>query len=168
MAAPTAGLHFTERVFKELENKGIKVVPIYLHVGVGTFKPVKTQNVADHKMDVEYYEIPKGSAVEIEKAKIEGRHIIACGTTSVRALESWRFEDSKRAGGTELFIYPGFEFKVIDGMITNFHLPKSTPLILVSALAGRERILAAYEEAIRERYRFLSYGDAMLILPEIA
>ncbi len=168
VAAPTAGLHFTERVFKELENRGIKVVPIYLHVGVGTFKPVKTQNVAEHKMDVEYYEIPESSAVEIEKAKREGSRIIACGTTSVRALESWRFEDSKRAGGTDLFIYPGFEFKVIDGMITNFHLPKSTPLILVSALAGRERVLAAYEEAIRERYRFLSYGDAMLILPEIA
>ncbi|MEO0229538.1 MAG: tRNA preQ1(34) S-adenosylmethionine ribosyltransferase-isomerase QueA [candidate division WOR-3 bacterium] len=167
VAAPTAGLHFTQRVLKELENKGISIVPIYLHVGTGTFKPVKVDDVTKHKMDPEYFEIPEATAKVIKTAKEQGRRIIACGTTSVRTLEHWRFDDSKMSGLTDLFIYPGFEFKVVDGLITNFHLPKSTPLILVSAFAGRERILKAYEEAIREQYRFLSYGDAMLILPEI-
>ncbi|MEO0246990.1 MAG: tRNA preQ1(34) S-adenosylmethionine ribosyltransferase-isomerase QueA [candidate division WOR-3 bacterium] len=167
VAAPTAGLHFTERVLKELENKGVSIVPIYLHVGTGTFKPVKVDDVTKHKMDPEYFEIPEATAKVIKTAKEQGRRIIACGTTSVRTLEHWRFDDSKMSGLTDLFIYPGFEFKVVDGLITNFHLPKSTPLILVSAFAGRERILKAYEEAIREQYRFLSYGDAMLILPEI-
>ncbi|MEO0198749.1 MAG: tRNA preQ1(34) S-adenosylmethionine ribosyltransferase-isomerase QueA [candidate division WOR-3 bacterium] len=167
VAAPTAGLHFTQRVLKELENKGISIVPIYLHVGTGTFKPVKVDDVTKHKMDPEYFEIPEATAKVIKTAKEQGRRIIACGTTSVRTLEHWRFDDSKMSGLTDLFIYPGFEFKVVDGLITNFHLPKSTPLILVSAFAGRDRILKAYEEAIREQYRFLSYGDAMLILPEI-
>ncbi|MEO0265053.1 MAG: tRNA preQ1(34) S-adenosylmethionine ribosyltransferase-isomerase QueA [candidate division WOR-3 bacterium] len=167
VAAPTAGLHFTERVLKELENKGVSIVPIYLHVGTGTFKPVKVDDVTKYKMDPEYFEIPEATAKVIKTAKEQGRRIIACGTTSVRTLEHWRFDDSKMSGLTDLFIYPGFEFKVVDGLITNFHLPKSTPLILVSAFAGRERILKAYEEAIREQYRFLSYGDAMLILPEI-
>lgn len=167
VAAPTAGLHFTERVLNELENKGVIIAPIYLHVGPGTFKPVKVEDVTKHKMDAEYFEVPPSSAEVIKTAKSQGRRIIACGTTSVRTLEFWRFDDSRTFGLTDLFIYPGFEFKVVDGLITNFHLPKSTPLILVSAFAGRDRILKAYEEAIKERYRFLSYGDAMLILPEI-
>ncbi|MEO0236567.1 MAG: tRNA preQ1(34) S-adenosylmethionine ribosyltransferase-isomerase QueA, partial [candidate division WOR-3 bacterium] len=145
VAAPTAGLHFTQRVLKELENKGISIVPIYLHVGTGTFKPVKVDDVTKHKMDPEYFEIPEATAKVIKTAKEQGRRIIACGTTSVRTLEHWRFDDSKMSGLTDLFIYPGFEFKVVDGLITNFHLPKSTPLILVSAFAGRERILKAYE-----------------------
>ncbi len=165
VAAPTAGLHFTERVIKELEEKGIEILPVMLHVGPGTFKPVKVSDVTQHKMDYEYYEIPEETAKKLESAKKEGRRIIACGTTSVRTLETWKFDNSKLSGKTDLFIYPGFQFTVIDGMITNFHLPKSTPLILVCAFAGREKILRAYESAILNRYRFLSYGDAMLILP---
>jgi S-adenosylmethionine:tRNA ribosyltransferase-isomerase len=167
VAAPTAGLHFTERTINELKDKGVKIVPVILNVGPGTFKPVKTEDVTKHKMDEEYYEIPEDSANIIIEAKRNGHRIIACGTTSVRTLESWKFDNQKLRGNTDLFIYPGFKFDVIDGLITNFHLPKSTPLILVSAFAGREKVLKAYEEAIRQGYRFLSYGDAMLILPEI-
>lgn len=167
VAAPTAGLHFTPRVFEELDKKGVKVANLYLHVGTGTFKPIKVEDVTQHRMDAEYYEIPEETAKMIEEVKSRGGRVIACGTTSVRALESWKFDSSRQAGATDLFIYPGFQFSVIDGMITNFHLPKSTPLILVSALVGRDKILRAYEEAIKERYRFLSYGDAILILPEI-
>ncbi|MDI6851288.1 MAG: tRNA preQ1(34) S-adenosylmethionine ribosyltransferase-isomerase QueA [bacterium] len=167
VAAPTAGLHFTERTIKDLREKGIKIVPINLNVGTGTFKPVKTEDITKHKMDEEFYEIPEDSANIIIEAKKRGQRIIACGTTTVRTLESWKFSEQKLRGNTDLFIYPGFKFEVIDGLITNFHLPKSTPLILVSAFAGREKVLKAYEEAIKKGYRFLSYGDAMLILPEI-
>uniref|UniRef100_A0A7C2K341 S-adenosylmethionine:tRNA ribosyltransferase-isomerase n=1 Tax=candidate division WOR-3 bacterium TaxID=2052148 RepID=A0A7C2K341_UNCW3 len=167
VAAPTAGLHFTERTINDLKEKGIKIVPVILNVGPGTFKPVKTEDITKHKMDEEYYEIPEDSANAIIEAKKLGHKIIACGTTSVRTLESWKFDEKKLRGNTDLFIYPGFKFDVIDGLITNFHLPKSTPLILVCAFAGREKVLKAYEEAIKQGYRFLSYGDAMLILPEI-
>ncbi|MGB4730316.1 MAG: tRNA preQ1(34) S-adenosylmethionine ribosyltransferase-isomerase QueA [Candidatus Hydrothermia bacterium] len=167
VAAPTAGLHFTETVIKNLKEKGVSVEPIYLHVGLGTFKPVKTQDIISHRMDAEYYEIPEETAKKIIKTREQGNWVVACGTTSVRTLESWKFDKSKLSGCTDLFIYPGFRFDVIDGLITNFHMPKSTPLILVCAFAGREKILNAYKEAIQMNYGFLSYGDAMLILPEI-
>ncbi len=167
IAAPTAGLHFTERVITDLQKRGIRIAPVFLNVGPGTFRPVKTQDVTAHKMDYEYYEVPKETAMEIEKTKESRKWVVACGTTAVRALESWKFEHSKLSGKTDLFIYPGYEFGVVDALITNFHLPRSTPLILVSAFAGREKIISAYEEAIRLKYRFLSYGDAMLILPKI-
>lgn len=148
IAAPTAGLHFTPEILARLATRRVT-----LHVGVGTFKPVKCENVEDHRMEPEYYEIPDPP---------EGQ-VAAVGTTTCRALETWA-RTGERSGWTSLFIYPPFEFKAVSALVTNFHLPKSTLLMLVSAFAGRERILAAYEEAIRERYRFFSYGDAMLIL----
>ncbi|MEO2069114.1 MAG: tRNA preQ1(34) S-adenosylmethionine ribosyltransferase-isomerase QueA [Desulfurobacteriaceae bacterium] len=167
VAAPTAGLHFTDRLLKELKNTGVIIKNVTLHVGPGTFKPVKVENVEEHKMDYETYFVPEDTANEINKAKEEGRRIIAVGTTVVRTLESAVDENGKviaGEGSTNLFIYPGFKFKVIDALITNFHLPRSTLLMLVSAFAGRERILDAYREAVSKGYRFYSYGDAMFIV----
>ncbi len=167
VAAPTAGLHFTEELLDRLREKGVLIKPVTLHVGPGTFKPVKVENVEEHKMDYETYFVPKDTAEEINKAKEEGRRVVAVGTTVVRTLESASDRPGRVKNGegiTNLFIYPGYRFKVIDALITNFHLPRSTLLMLVSAFAGRERVLNAYREAIEKGYRFYSYGDAMLIL----
>ena len=176
-AAPTAGLHFTEELLKELEKAGIETAFITLHVGLGTFLPVRTENVEDHKMHDETYCINEKTAFLIEKARAEGRKILAVGTTSCRSLESAWIEKPpdpaenksnervRRGGGnTSIFIYPGYEFKAVDALFTNFHTPGSTLLMLVSAFAGREFIMESYKEAIREGYRFFSYGDACLIL----
>lgn len=166
-AAPTAGLHFTEELLQKLKDKGIIIKNITLHVGPGTFKPVKVENVEEHQMDYETYHVPEATAAEINRAKEEGRRVIAVGTTVTRTLESAAEKDGKvkpGEGSTNLFIYPGYRFKVIDALITNFHLPRSTLLMLVSAFAGRERILNAYREATLKGYRFYSYGDAMFIL----
>ena len=166
VAAPTAGLHFTERLLEEIEKRGVIVKKITLHVGPGTFKPVKSENIEEHQMDYENYSIPQGTAEAINRAKREGRRVIAVGTTVVRTLESAADEEGlvrSGEGSTNLFIYPGYKFKVIDALITNFHLPRSTLLMLVSAFAGRERILDAYREAIKKGYRFYSFGDAMFI-----
>lgn len=165
-AAPTAGLHFTTELLKELENKGVALVYVTLHVGLGTFRPVKTENVLEHHMHSEYYEVTKEAADTINRIKSAGGRVICVGTTSCRTIESAADENGRvRAGcgSTEIFIYPGYRFKVLDALITNFHLPESTLVMLVSALAGREHVLAAYDEAIRERYRFFSFGDAMFI-----
>ncbi|GAB6075903.1 tRNA preQ1(34) S-adenosylmethionine ribosyltransferase-isomerase QueA [Desulfurobacterium crinifex] len=167
VAAPTAGLHFTEELLQKLKDKGIIIKNITLHVGPGTFKPVKVENVEEHQMDYETYHVPEDTAAEINRAKEEGRRVIAVGTTVTRTLESAAEKDGKvkpGEGSTNLFIYPGYRFKVIDALITNFHLPRSTLLMLVSAFAGRERILNAYREAVEKGYRFYSYGDAMFIL----
>lgn len=168
IAAPTAGLHFNEKIFEKLKEKKIKVLFLTLHIGIGTFKPIRVNSLKEHKMEEENFEISKKLAGEIEKAKMEGRKVIAVGTTTVRALESsYNREEKKIISGkrsTDLFIYPGFKFNVIDGMVTNFHLPKSTPLCLVSAFAGIENIKKWYREAMEMDYRFLSYGDAMLII----
>lgn len=165
-AAPTAGLHFTNELLKTLEDKGVRLCYVTLHVGLGTFRPVKTERIEDHEMHAEYCIIPSETAEEVNAAKREGRRVIAVGTTSCRTLES-RADDggtvSEYAGFTNCFIYPGYRFKCIDALITNFHLPESTLIMLVSALAGRENVLNAYSEAIRERYRFFSFGDAMFI-----
>jgi S-adenosylmethionine:tRNA ribosyltransferase-isomerase len=165
-AAPTAGLHFTPSLIKALQEQGIEWVEILLHVGLGTFRPVKEENIEEHQMHREYFEISPQAAEKINKALREKRRIIGIGTTSTRALESACVDGvvQARKDWTEIFIYPGYEFKVISGLITNFHLPKSTLLMLVSALAGRGRIMQAYAEAVRERYRFFSFGDAMLII----
>ena len=165
-AAPTAGLHFTPQLIEQVKKRGVEWVEILLHVGLGTFRPVKEEEVTRHKMHEEYYEITPDAAAAINKALAEKRRIISVGTTSTRALESACAKGTVQAGSglTDIFIYPGYEFCVISGLVTNFHLPKSTLLMLVSALAGREKILAAYDEAIRERYRFFSFGDAMLII----
>jgi len=163
IAAPTASLHFTEELLKKIENKGVKIKYINLRVGKGTFIPLKVKDIRAHKMEEEYYEIPDETIEEIERAKKEKKRIFACGTTCVRALETYALEN-KKSGFTSLFIYPGFKFNLINALITNFHLPKSTNLVLVCAFAGRERILKLYEVAIKENYRFLSYGDAMLLL----
>lgn len=167
VAAPTAGLHFTEDLLARLAGSGVELVYLTLHVGIGTFRPVTAETVEEHHMHFEEYEVSEEAAAAIRRAKEEGRRVIAVGTTSTRTLEAAAQADGSIAAGrgsTDIFIYPGYEFRIIDGLITNFHLPKSTLLMLVSALAGREHILAAYEEAVRERYRFFSYGDAMLIL----
>ncbi|RUM42745.1 MAG: tRNA preQ1(34) S-adenosylmethionine ribosyltransferase-isomerase QueA [Desulfurobacterium sp.] len=167
VAAPTAGLHFTKELLEKLKNKGVIIKTVTLHVGPGTFKPVKVENVEEHQMDYETYNVPEETAREINRAKEEGRRIVAVGTTVVRTLESSSDEVGRvkaGEGSTNLFIYPGYKFKVIDALITNFHLPRSTLLMLVSAFAGRERILNAYRKAVKEGYRFYSYGDAMLIL----
>jgi len=167
VAAPTAGFHFTEALLERLASTGIKLVYITLHVGPGTFRPVKAKNIKEHEMHREDYHISPEAAGAINGAKGEGRRIIAVGTTVVRCLESAaKGKDvvSSGRGSTELFIYPGYEFKVIDGLITNFHLPKSTLLMLVSALAGYDLTMKAYREAVKERYRFYSFGDAMLII----
>lgn len=166
-AAPTAGLHFTEELLDRLREKGIIITAITLHVGLGTFRPVKTENIEDHVMHAEYCEISQEAADTINAARAAGGRIIAVGTTSCRTLESRAEEDGTvrpYKGFTNCFIYPGYRFKCIDGLITNFHLPESTLIMLVSALAGRENILRAYAEAVEKRYRFFSFGDAMLII----
>jgi len=166
VAAPTAGLHFTPELLTTIRQRGVEVVFLTLHVGAGTFQPVRTEQIETHVMEEEEYEISEDAAQRINVAKQEGRKIVAVGTTSTRALESAWTEGNVQAGHrrSSLFIYPGFTFQVIDGLITNFHLPRSTLLMLVSAFAGRDFILNAYQEAVRQRYRFYSYGDAMLIL----
>lgn len=166
-AAPTAGLHFTGELLRQIEGLGVSVVYVTLHVGLGTFRPVKEENVLEHHMHSEYYQVTEEAAKRINAVKSAGGRIICVGTTSCRTLESAADENGMvrpGCGNTEIFIYPGYRFKVLDCLITNFHLPESTLVMLVSALAGRERTLAAYEEAIRERYRFFSFGDAMLVL----
>jgi S-adenosylmethionine:tRNA ribosyltransferase-isomerase len=167
VAAPTAGLHFTRELLDELSAKGVDIVPITLHVGYGTFLPVRAKDIRDHQIHAEAYQLTEDSAEAINQAKDEGRRIIAVGTTTVRVLEFVAGPDGRVTAGSgkcDLFIYPGFEFKVIDALMTNFHLPGSTLLMLVSAFAGRDFILDAYKEAIQQRYRFYSYGDVMLIL----
>ena len=164
-AAPTAGLHFTEQMLEKLEQKGIETVYITLHVGLGTFLPVRSENVEEHHMHEEFFYISSETAAVIEKAKAEHRPVLAVGTTSMRTLES-AWKDGKLQTGhqsTSIFIYPGYQFKVADALFTNFHTPESTLLMLVSAFAGKEHILTAYQQAINEKYRFFSYGDAMLI-----
>ena len=166
-AAPTAGLHFTKELLRQIEEKGIDIAYVTLHVGLGTFRPVKVDNILEHHMHSEFYQVTKEAADKINKAKKEGHRVICVGTTSCRTVESAADENGMVKEGcdnTEIFIYPGYKFKVLDALITNFHLPESTLVMLVSALAGREHILNAYEEAIREKYRFFSFGDAMLIL----
>lgn len=165
-AAPTAGLHFTKELLKEVENMGVKIAHVTLHVGLGTFRPVKVDDVEKHHMHSEFYVVEEDQAQLINDTKKNGGRVISVGTTSCRTLESAAGEDGiLRAGSgwTEIFIYPGYQFKIIDGLITNFHLPESTLLMLVSALAGKEKIMHAYEEAVKERYRFFSFGDAMFI-----
>jgi S-adenosylmethionine:tRNA ribosyltransferase-isomerase len=167
-AAPTAGLHFTKALLDEIRARGVETASITLHVGPGTFRPVKTEFLKDHRMDREEYILTEDTVSRIARAKSENRPVIAVGTTATRALEgafAARGCLEAGAGFTELFITPGFQFNVVDGLITNFHLPKSTLLSLVSALAGRERILSAYGEAVEKKYRFYSFGDAMIILP---
>ena len=166
-AAPTAGLHFTNALLDQIREMGVDVVFVTLHVGLGTFRPVKEENILDHHMHSEYYEVSEDAANRINACKERGGRVICVGTTSCRTLESAATSDGRVKAGcdnTEIFIYPGYEFKVLDALITNFHLPESTLIMLVSALAGREHVLAAYEEAIRERYRFFSFGDAMIII----
>lgn len=165
-AAPTAGLHFTKELMKKIEDKGIKIGYITLHVGLGTFRPVKVEDVTKHKMHSEHYEIPKETAELIEKTKKNGGRVIAVGTTSCRTLESVATEKGKIVpchGFTDIFIYPGYKFKVLDGLITNFHLPESTLIMLVSAFAGYDNVMNAYKTAVEEKYRFFSFGDAMFI-----
>ena len=166
-AAPTAGLHFTQELLEEIREKGVRTAHVTLHVGLGTFRPVKVEHIEEHHMHSEYYRVEEEEARLVNETKAQGGRVIAVGTTSCRTLESAAGADGiLRAGSgwTDIFIYPGYEFRVIDGLITNFHLPESTLLMLVSAFAGRESIMAAYEEAERERYRFFSYGDAMLVV----
>ncbi len=164
-AAPTAGLHFTPALIDKLREKGVEIVPVLLHVGLGTFRPVKAENVEDHEMHSEYYEVTEEAARRINATHERGGRVIAVGTTSVRTLESAAEGHVLKAGSgwTNIFIKPGYEFKLVDALITNFHLPGSTLVMLVSALMGREKTLEVYEEAVRERYRFFSFGDAMLI-----
>ena len=165
-AAPTAGLHFTKELLAEIKELGVEIAHVTLHVGLGTFRPVKTENVLDHHMHSEFYMVEESEAQKVNKAKTSGGRIICVGTTSCRTIESAAGEDGllkAGSGWTEIFIYPGYQFKLLDCLITNFHLPESTLVMLVSALAGRERVLSAYGEAVKERYRFFSFGDAMLI-----
>ena len=165
-AAPTAGLHFTPELLEEIRNMGVNIAEVTLHVGLGTFRPVKVDNVQDHHMHSEFYQITQEAADLINETKRNGHRVISVGTTSCRTLESAAEEDgtlSAKSGWTEIFIYPGYKFKVIDALITNFHLPQSTLVMLVSALAGRESILHAYQIAVEEKYRFFSFGDAMFI-----
>lgn len=166
-AAPTAGLHFTQELLEEIREKGVQIAHVTLHVGLGTFRPVKVEHIEEHHMHSEYYRVEEEEARLVNETKAQGGRVIAVGTTSCRTLESAAGADGiLRAGSgwTDIFIYPGYGFRVIDGLITNFHLPESTLLMLVSAFAGRESIMAAYEEAVRERYRFFSFGDAMLVV----
>jgi S-adenosylmethionine:tRNA ribosyltransferase-isomerase len=180
VAAPTAGLHFTDRMIKKLQKKGIEFEYVTLHVGLGTFAPVKTENIKDHGMHAEWAEVKKTTLESIIKAKKEGRRVVAVGTTSVRTLEAiFQYSEYNRflepnyelritnyekfSDWVNIFIYPGFKFQVVDAMLTNFHLPKSTLLMLISAFAGKDTVDKAYQEAIKEKYRFYSYGDAMLI-----
>jgi S-adenosylmethionine:tRNA ribosyltransferase-isomerase len=168
VAAPTAGLHFTDELLAKLEAKGIKRAFVTLHVGPGTFKPVKAERVEEHRMDAEFYDIPEATAQAIRETRAAGGRIVAVGSTSVRTLETVAALNNGEIvathGSSTAFIYPPYQFKAIDVMLTNFHLPQSTLIMMISALAGRERVLAAYEEAVKERYRFFSYGDCMLIL----
>lgn len=166
-AAPTAGLHFTKELLKKIQDKGVKIAYVTLHVGLGTFRPVKTEKIEDHKMHSEFYMIDKETADIINSARKAGKRIIAGGTTSVRTLETAADDNgfiTPQSGWTDIFIYPGYKFKIVDSLITNFHLPESTLIMLVSALAGRETILNAYKTAVENKYRFFSFGDAMLIL----
>ena len=166
-AAPTAGLHFTPELLQQVRDMGVEIAEVTLHVGLGTFRPVKETDVLKHHMHSEFYKIEQSEADKINKAKKEGHRVIAVGTTSTRTLESAADENgflTEKSGWTEIFIYPGYQFKVIDALITNFHLPESTLVMLVSALAGREHVLAAYETAVEEKYRFFSFGDAMFIV----
>ena len=165
-AAPTAGLHFTEELLQKIEDKGVDIARVTLHVGLGTFRPVKTENIQEHHMHSEFYMVSEEAAEKVNRAKKNGKRIISVGTTSTRTLESAADADGTLkacSGWTQIFIYPGYRFKVIDCLITNFHLPESTLVMLVSALAGREHVLAAYEKAVEEKYRFFSFGDAMFI-----
>lgn len=165
-AAPTAGLHFTPELLEVIKAKGVKVAEVTLHVGLGTFRPVKVENILEHHMHSEFYMVEEEQAAMINETKKNGGRVICVGTTSCRTLESATGEDGiLRAGSgwTEIFIYPGYQFKILDALITNFHLPESTLLMLISALAGRDNVMAAYEEAVKERYRFFSFGDAMFI-----
>jgi S-adenosylmethionine:tRNA ribosyltransferase-isomerase len=165
-AAPTAGLHFTDSLLDRIREMGVEIVPVILHVGIGTFRPVKEEDITKHPMHSEFFEIPEESANAISKAKKEGRRVIAVGTTSCRTLESaFDFGGKIRAlsGETDIFIYPGYQFRAVDALITNFHLPESTLIMLVSALLGYENTMKAYEHAVKEHYRFFSFGDAMMI-----
>ena len=165
-AAPTAGLHFTPELLEKIKEKGVDIAPVTLHVGLGTFRPVKVENILEHHMHSEFYQISAESAEKINRAKDNGKRVICVGTTSCRTVESAAEENGRMretSGWTEIFIYPGYKFKVLDCLITNFHLPESTLVMLVSALAGRENVLNAYKEAIKERYRFFSFGDAMML-----
>lgn len=166
VAAPTAGLHFTEELLEAIKEKGVEILDVFLEVGIGTFRPVQTEDVLDHKMHSELFEIPEEVALKINEAKKIGRRIIAVGTTTVRALESSVDSDGNLVGktaDTEIFIYPGYKFKIVDALITNFHLPKSTLLMLVSAFSNREFMMDVYEKAVKEEYHFFSFGDAMFI-----
>ena len=165
-AAPTAGLHFTKELLKKVQAMGVGIGYVTLHVGLGTFRPVKEDEVTEHEMHSEYCVIPQETAELINRTRANGGRVICVGTTSCRTVESWAGEDGTMqasAGWTNIFIYPGYRFKATDALITNFHLPESTLIMLVSALAGREHILAAYQEAVKEKYRFFSFGDAMFI-----
>jgi len=166
VAAPTAGLHFTAEMLERLRALGVEIRPLTLHVGLGTFLPVRVDDIAQHKMHTELYHVPQETADAVNQAQQEGRRVFALGTTSARTLETAAGEDGKLEAGwgeSDIFIYPGYRFKLVDGLITNFHLPKSTLLMLVSAFAGREFVLSAYRRAVEERFRFFSYGDCMLI-----
>ena len=169
-AAPTAGLHFTRELLAQIEAKGVDLAYVTLHVGLGTFRPVKADNILEHHMHSESYQVTEEAAEKINRAKASGHRVICVGTTSCRTVESAARADGAMeacCGDTDIFIYPGYRFRVTDGLITNFHLPESTLVMLVSALAGRKQVLAAYEEAIRERYRFFSFGDAMFIIDNL-
>lgn len=166
-AAPTAGLHFTPELLAEIKNRGVTVAPVLLHVGLGTFRPVKVEDITDHRMHAEFYEITQETARVINQTRAAGGRVVAVGTTTTRCLETAGRENGEvrpGSGWTDIFIYPGYTFRVIDGLVTNFHLPRSTLLMMVSALVGRERLLEAYGEAVKLRYRFFSFGDAMLII----
>ena len=165
-AAPTAGLHFTEELLEKIKAKGVEIVKVLLHVGLGTFRPVKTDEITDHKMHSEYYCVTREAADAVNKAKSEGRRIIAVGTTSVRVLESATFDGKlqEKSGFTEIFIYPPYQYKMVDALITNFHLPESTLVMLVSAFIGRENTLAMYKYAVEQKYRFFSFGDACFLV----
>ena len=166
-AAPTAGLHFTKDLLKRIQEKGVLIAELTLHVGLGTFRPVKEENILEHKMHSEWYEITEDACNKINKARSNGGRIIAVGTTSCRVLESVAKDNGKifpESGETDIFIYPGYKFKILDGLITNFHLPESTLIMLVSAFAGYDNVMSAYKVAVDDRYRFFSFGDAMLIL----
>ena len=166
-AAPTAGLHFTEELLQKIQEKGVKIARVTLHVGLGTFRPVKVDDVTQHHMHTEFYHVSQEAADIINETKKQGGRVICVGTTSCRTLESWAAEDGHmeaKSGWTDIYIYPGYKFKVMDGLVTNFHLPESTLIMLVSALYGYEKTMAAYKVAVEEKYRFFSFGDAMLIL----
>ena len=166
-AAPTAGLHFTEELLEEIKNKHVNIVPVTLHVGLGTFRPVNVENIEEHKMHSEYYSLSQESVDILNETKANHKRIFVVGTTSVRVLETVMNKYGKLvpcSGWTDIFIYPGYKFKIVDNLITNFHLPKSTLLMLISALAGRDKVLKAYHEAIEHKYRFFSFGDSMLII----